>query len=82
MSKQEKLLIKLRSRPKDFTWDELCSVMRSLGYKLKNSDGSRRKFFHEQTKAVVSLHEPHPRKYLLEYQVNLVLDHLHAKGII
>jgi hypothetical protein len=32
MSKSEKLLARLLSNPKDFTWDELGAVLAHLGY--------------------------------------------------
>ncbi len=32
MGKKEKLLARLQQRPKDFTWDELTSLLKSLGY--------------------------------------------------
>ncbi len=32
MSKAEKLIEKLKSRPKDFTWDEMLKVLKYFGY--------------------------------------------------
>ena len=82
MTKQQKLITKIKSRPKDFTWDELCSLMNALGYELRNGNGSRRRFFNPQSQTILSIHEPHPRNYLLDYQVKDVLEHLRDKGLI
>lgn len=82
MTKQHKLIEKIRSRPKNFTWKELCALMTFLGYELKNGSGSRRRFLNAKSQAVMTIHEPHPRNYLLEYQVKAVLEHLENKGLI
>lgn len=76
MSKQEKLLARLKSKPKDFTWDELVAVMTACGYELKTTGGSRRKFIHYETGATAFLHEPHPAKVLKAYQIRDILCHL------
>lgn len=81
MSRQEKLLAKLRSKPKGFTWGELCSLMNACGFELRTGDGSRRKFINPETKRLMSIHEPHPRNYLLDYQVNAVLNFLEENGV-
>ncbi|WP_365977552.1 type II toxin-antitoxin system HicA family toxin [Thiobacillus sp.] len=82
MSKQDKLIQRIKSRPKDFTWQELCSLLTSLDYVLLNGAGSRRKFFKATTQTVLILHEPHPRNYLLDYQVKAVVEHLIEAGVI
>jgi|LGVE01.1.fsa_nt_gb hypothetical protein len=49
MSRKDKLLLRLQQRPKDFTWDELSVLLKSLGYKQAKSGktgGSRRRFIH------------------------------------
>jgi predicted RNA binding protein YcfA (HicA-like mRNA interferase family) len=76
MSQYEKLLDRLKQKPKDFTWSELKTLLAGLGYKQELGRGSRRKFVHEKTAAIISLHEPHPGKILKAYQVKEVLAHL------
>jgi hypothetical protein len=46
MSKREKALARLKSKSKDFTWDELVAVMIACGYEVKTTGGSGRKFIH------------------------------------
>jgi len=82
VSKREKLLKRLASRPKDFTWAELASLMKALDYKLVVSSGSRRKFIHPVTAATMFLHEPHPAKVLKPYQVADAIDFLTKEGIL
>lgn len=67
MSKEEKLIQRILSLPKDFTIDELTTLLKRLGYSASNkgaTSGSRMAFIHEQTKHVISIHKPHPKKEL------------------
>jgi hypothetical protein len=82
MSKQEKLSRRLLSKPKDFTWSELVSLMVALGFHMEKSSGSGRKFIHEETEAVLFIHEPHPSKVLKPYQVRDTLTLLQREGFI
>ncbi|MCK0743589.1 type II toxin-antitoxin system HicA family toxin [Chromohalobacter nigrandesensis] len=76
-----KRLDRLRQRPKDFTWDELVALLESLGYRLKNGKGSRRKFIDDQNQKI-SLHEPHPDNTMKMYLVDKVLTALEEHGKI
>ena len=79
MSKIEKLIKRLQTRPRDFTWDELMKILNYFGYSeipQGKTGGSRRKFVNKDNNLVISLHEPHPQNVLKSYQVNLVIDFL------
>ena len=78
MSKVEKLIEKLKSKPKDFTWAELQKVLSHFGYEEKAGKGSRRKFISTDGK-VISLHEPHPKKILKSYRIEQIVEHLELK---
>ena len=81
MGKKEKLLNRLESLPRDFTFDEARSLMESCGYRMSTggkTGGSRVKFY--LGKKVFAIHKPHPRKELLEYQVKEILSELKEKG--
>jgi len=80
MSKHEKALQRLLSKPADFTWGELKSLMQAFDYELKVTGGSGRKFVRPE--AVFMIHEPHPRKVLKAYQVRAVLEFLRKEGHI
>lgn len=84
MSKVEKLLQRLLSNPKDFTWDELVKILSIYGYteiKKGKTGGSRRKFA-DENKNIISLHKPHPSNIIKEYAIKEVIAHLKEKGHI
>lgn len=82
MSKKEKLLDRLLSLPKDFTWQETVTLMKSYGFTVLKGNGSRRKFFNEEKDIFVSMHEPHPTKILKRYQLNDLIDVLNKGEFI
>jgi len=76
MSRKKKLLTRLQKRPKDFTWDELTSLLKSLGYresKTGKTGGSRRRFLHESA-PTITLHKPHPQNALKRYTIDQIVD--------
>ena len=84
MSKKEKLIKRLKSKPKDFSFDELVTLMMFFGYVLSNkgkTSGSRVTFLKESC-ASVSLHKPHPDNTLKHYQVQEILDFLEQEGLL
>jgi len=78
VSKVEKLISRLLSRPKDFTWQELQKVLAHFGFTEIAGTGSRRKFVHPDGR-IISLHEPHPANILKQYALKEVIDHLKLK---
>lgn len=82
MSKREKALSRLKSKPKDFTWEELVGLMTACGYELKRTGGSGRKFVHIATATVMYIHQPHPSNVLKGYQVREAIDELMEKGFL
>lgn len=82
MSKHEKALRRLLSKPKDFTWTELVSLMTGLGFEVEKGSGSSRKFIHSQKQSVLFIHEPHPTKILKSYQVRDAIQLLEREGFI
>lgn len=80
-SMANKRLERLKERPKDFTWGELVALLDGLGYTLKKSSGSGRKFIDAENRKI-SLHEPHPEKTLKAYVINKVLTALEEHGKI
>jgi len=84
MSKNEKLVQRLLSLPKDFTWEELVKLLALFGFtefKKGKTGGSRRKFADEK-KNLITLHKPHPGNILKGYALKQVIDHLKEKGHI
>ena len=83
MSKIEKLIARLTNNPKDFTFEELQTVLEAFGFELSNqgrTSGSRVRFL--KGNLAVVLHKPHPRKELLEYQIKQVVEMLEKEGLL
>ena len=84
MGKKEKLMQRLKSRPKDFTFDEAEILLGYLSYSRSNkgkTSGSRVMFTSERHAAIL-LHKPHPGNELKGYQVSQLLDILGQENLI
>jgi hypothetical protein len=84
MSKKDKLLDRLKSRPTDFTWPEMERLLKEMGYtenKTGKTGGSRRKFTHTSA-PTISLHKPHPGNILKMYQIDQILEILEKEKMI
>ena len=85
MTRQEKLLKRFLSKPRDFTFDEMRKLLRGFGYqeiKSGKTSGSRIAFFHEETHHIIRLHKPHPKNILKRYQLELIEEMLKEKGVL
>ncbi len=85
MTKIDKLIERLLSIPKDFTYTELCKILNNFGYievtKGKTS-GSRVMFIHDKAETPIRLHKPHPKPVLKEYVIKQVIDELKKENFI
>ena len=82
MSKQEKLLQRFQTKPTDFSWTELKSLLAGFGYELAaggKTGGSRVRFLHPDRPPII-LHKPHPTPVLKRYQVEQILKFLKKEG--
>ena len=85
MGQKEKLIAKLKSNPRDFTFGDAETLLGYLTYHRSNkgrTSGSRVMFTSESHRAKILLHKPHPRKELLEYQVKQLTEVLEQEGLI
>lgn len=83
MAQRDKLLARLKSRPRDFGWDELVRLLESLGYRevtTGRTGGSRRRFVHDEA-ATIALHKPHPSNTVKMYVIDAVLKTLSDEGL-
>ena len=80
MLKAGKLLIRILSYPKDFTYSELESLLLSFGYKDKQGAGSRVCFAKENH--IIKLYKLHPENKLKRYQLAFIIKELTDKGLI
>ncbi|MFM7346287.1 MAG: type II toxin-antitoxin system HicA family toxin [Tagaea sp.] len=84
MTRRDKLVARFKSKPTDFTWEELFGLLRGLGYdeaQTGKTGGSRRRFVHP-TAPAIALHKPHPGKIVKIYVVRDVLRLLIDEGLI
>ena len=84
MSYKEKLITRFLSSPKDFTFDELKTMLGYLGYSLKNAgktSGSRVTFEH-QTYEPIKFHKPHPSGILPSYLIKQIKETLQQRNQI
>ncbi len=85
MSQKDKLTEKLLSKTRDFTFDDLITLLNYFGYTLNNkgrTSGSRVMFTNKELPTVIILHKPHGRKELLDYQMKQVIDILRKEGLL
>lgn len=84
MSKKEKLLKKLLSNSSGFTFNEMNSLLESLGYTCDSkgkTSGSRVRYY-RSSRDTILVHKPHPRKTLLSYQVKGIVEHLKKEHLL
>ena len=84
MGQKEKLIQRLKSGPKDFTFDEAEALLKHIGYVRSNkgkTSGSRVMFVSENHPDIL-LHKPHPQKELKMYQIKQLLEYLTREELI
>ena len=84
MGQKEKLIEHLKSKPKDFTFNDAETLLRYFDYKRSNkgkTSGSRVMFVSGNHPPIM-LHKPHPRKELLSYQIKQLIDILEQEGLL
>ncbi len=77
MSKKEKLIARLLSRPRDFMYSEAKTLLGYFGFEESHkgrTSGSRVEFIKD--KDTILLHKPHPSGELKPYQVRQLIDTL------
>lgn len=84
MGQREKLIRRLQSMPRDFTFDEAETLLGYLGYYRLNkgrTSGSRVMFVCP-SHGVIQMHRPHPGNELRSYQVKQLLETLEREELL
>ena len=84
LGRKDKLLERLLSRPADFTFAELTTVLGHLGYHLVNvgkTSGSRVAFTDGEGD-YIRIHKPHPRNILKRYQIENIIAILAERNLL
>ena len=83
MSKKDKLIDRLLKKPKDFTFDEIESLLSYFGYELKQGGiGTGVKFIRVGSNEVINFHKPHPSGILKRYVLEQVIEKLRKDGLL
>lgn len=84
MGQKDKLIQRLKSKPKDFTFDEAETLLKYLKYTRSDkgkTSGSRVIFTNDEHGSIL-LHKPHPQKELKVYQIKQLLEILEQEELI
>ena len=84
MGQKEKLIEYLKSKPKDFTFNDAETLLGYFDYKRSNkgkTSGSRVMFVSDNHPPIM-LHKPPPRNELLAYQIKQLIDILEQEGLL
>ena len=85
MSVKEKLIKRFLSKPRDFTFEELVTLLGYYDYYLDNkgkTSGSKAMFYNKHNHEPIRIHKPHNRKILLPYQVLDVYKSLKKENLL
>jgi hypothetical protein len=85
MTKKDKLLERFLALPNDFTFDELKSLLESMGFEVENkgkTSGSRVAFIHINFRRHILIHKPHPSKIINKIYLKQIKIELTLKKII
>lgn len=84
MSRLEKDIQRLKSKPKNYTYEEAKRLLNKLGFLENNkgrTSGSRVEFKDDGGRKII-LHKPHPNSTLKIYQINIILNDLEEMEVI
>ena len=84
MSRKQKLIDRLNSRPKDFTYDEARTLLGLYGFiedTKGRTSGSRVMFVNKLLDVNFRLHKPHPNNILKEYQLKELIEIIKKLGV-
>ena len=84
MGQKQKLISRLLSNPKDFTFEEAETLLKYFGFELSNkgkTSGSR-VIFTGTGNSCIRLHKPHPGNTLRNYQVKQIIEFLNQEGLL
>jgi hypothetical protein len=84
VSRKEKLVKRLLSRPTDFTFEELTTLLGQFGFTIGSAGktGGSRVMFTDGKGDYIRLHKPHPRNILKQYQVDDIIAALSERGLV
>ncbi|MBR4451692.1 MAG: type II toxin-antitoxin system HicA family toxin [Clostridia bacterium] len=83
MSTKEKLIKRLLSKPNDFTYDELRTLLKYLGFSEDTgANVSRVRFYNSRINRIIKIHKPHPGNIVKMYVIKEIIDLLKEDKLI
>ena len=84
MGTKEKLVKRLLTCPKDFTFEEAETLLPCLGFERssKGRTSGLRVGYLSRAHGKLMMHRPHPNNALKPYQIRQLIDVLTQKGLI
>ncbi|MCI8349292.1 MAG: type II toxin-antitoxin system HicA family toxin [Firmicutes bacterium] len=85
MSRLDKAKGRIKSKPKDYTYNEAKALLLQLGfveYTKGKTSGSRVKFYREKDHKIILLHKPHPGNIMKIASVESLVEFLYDLGEI
>lgn len=85
MGTKNKLVLRFKRRPKDFTFNELVRFFKIYGFLLENSgatSGSRVQFVNTKRNLQYRVHKPHPSNIIKQYVMKQVAEYLKINKFI
>jgi hypothetical protein len=82
VAKIDKAIGRIKSKPTNFTWNELVKIMLHFGYQQLEGSGSRVKFYHKEKDSLLNIHKPHNPKTLRPYQIEAAITRLERDQFI
>ena len=82
MGTKDKLVLRFRSKPKDFTFGELKRLLQNFGYQEEQGSGSRVVLDNAVINHKIKLLKPHPGNILKRYQLDLIEQELQNKELL
>ena len=83
MSKFEKAVLRLQSKPKDYRYHDLEYLLKQLGFievKTGKTSGSRTSFLKDNIS--IKVHKPHPKPIIKSYVIDQLIDVLEENKLI
>ena len=84
MGQKEKLIRRLKSRPRDFTFDEAETLLNYLSFQKsdKGRTSGSRVMFTSPYYGSILMHKPHPGNELRDYQLRQLIAKREEEGLI
>lgn len=83
MSRKDKLLNKLKKCPKDFTWDELCTLLGQYGYHIEKKRGKgSHTIFKDELNRQIRTPRPQPQNIIKPHYLKIIYQTLIDNGNI